>query len=366
MKRTSDPLHHLADALSDDIVAASRSALIAEAAENHADAAVFDRVASRAGREAFRRRIVLRMRSLAPALVPRATWRSAMAAAAGIAVVIVAGDILLHGPSGERSAEVAQAPAATPRRDPPPGAEAADRQMSFDLEGRAGASAAPADQPLPAAVAPSPPVSGMQEPKMLGKLLDRAEPAVRGPAPVTPPSAPAIAGSRRDAEPSNVEQDVAAARKVTSRPAAPAPDARRLAAAPPQPTESAVAPSFAWPLRGHLISAFGAPAGDRANNGIDIAAPPGSEISAADDGVVVRAGDDRKDNGSIVLVRHRNGFVTAYAPAGTLLVKAGDPVRRGKVIAKTGVSRDSGEPSLHFEIRKDEAPVDPARFLPPG
>ena len=89
-------------------------------------------------------------------------------------------------------------------------------------------------------------------------------------------------------------------------------------------------------------------------------------LVAAESGVIVYAGSDIKTYGNLVLVRHDNGFVTAYAHASRLLVKSGDKVRRGQAIAKSGRTGSVTEPQLHFEIREGATPVDPAQYLPRG
>jgi murein DD-endopeptidase MepM/ murein hydrolase activator NlpD len=86
-------------------------------------------------------------------------------------------------------------------------------------------------------------------------------------------------------------------------------------------------------------------------------------VKAAEDGVVAYAGNELKGYGNLVLVRHANGYVTAYAHASELLVKRGDPIKRGQVIAKSGQSGEVASPQLHFEIRKGSTPVDPLQFL---
>ena len=100
------------------------------------------------------------------------------------------------------------------------------------------------------------------------------------------------------------------------------------------------------------------------NDGINLALPEGTPVHAAEDGVVAYAGSELKGYGNLVLVRHSNGFVTAYAHASEILVKRGDQVRRGQVIAKSGQTGNVTSPQLHFEIRKGSAPVDPTQYLP--
>jgi murein DD-endopeptidase MepM/ murein hydrolase activator NlpD len=122
-------------------------------------------------------------------------------------------------------------------------------------------------------------------------------------------------------------------------------------------------PSFRWPLRGRIISGFGShPNGQ--NDGIDLSVPEGTSVKAADDGVVAYAGNELKGYGNLVLVRHQNGYVTAYAHASELMVKRGDQVKRGQIIARSGQTGNVSAPQLHFEIRKGKVPVDPVQFLP--
>jgi murein DD-endopeptidase MepM/ murein hydrolase activator NlpD len=122
-------------------------------------------------------------------------------------------------------------------------------------------------------------------------------------------------------------------------------------------------PTFRWPVRGKVIAGYGAKTNGKANDGINLAVPEGTPVKAAEDGVVTYSGNELKGYGNLVLVHHSNGYVTAYAHASELLVKRGDTIRRGQVIAKSGQSGDVGSPQLHFEIRKGSAPVDPLQFL---
>src|ERR1700736_3686758 len=91
--------------------------------------------------------------------------------------------------------------------------------------------------------------------------------------------------------------------------------------------------------------------------------PAEGPVKAAEDGVVAYSGNELKGYGNLVLVRHSNGYVTAYAHASELLVKRGDTIKRGQIIAKSGQSGEVGSPQLHFEIRKGSSPVDPLQFL---
>lgn len=118
-------------------------------------------------------------------------------------------------------------------------------------------------------------------------------------------------------------------------------------------------PEFRWPARGRVIQSF--KAGN--NDGINIAVPEGTPVKAAEDGVVAYSGSELKGYGNLVLIRHSNGFVSAYANNGALDVKRGDQVKRGQTIAKSGQSGNVSSPQLHFELRKGATPVDPSSYL---
>jgi murein DD-endopeptidase MepM/ murein hydrolase activator NlpD len=154
------------------------------------------------------------------------------------------------------------------------------------------------------------------------------------------------------------------------------PQSVRLAQATPTPEETATAeapvkaneatgalPTFRWPVRGKVITTYGAKTNGKSNDGINLAVPEGTPVKAAEDGVVAYSGNELKGYGNLILVRHANGYVTAYAHASELLVKRGDTIKRGQVIAKSGQSGEVGSPQLHFEIRKGSTPVDPLQFL---
>jgi murein DD-endopeptidase MepM/ murein hydrolase activator NlpD len=118
-------------------------------------------------------------------------------------------------------------------------------------------------------------------------------------------------------------------------------------------------PEFRWPARGRVIQAFGA----GGNDGINIAVPEGTQVKAAESGVVAYAGSELKGYGNLVLIRHPNGFVSAYANNGSINVKRGDSVKRGQTIALSGQTGNVASPQLHFELRKGSKPVDPSSFL---
>jgi len=141
-------------------------------------------------------------------------------------------------------------------------------------------------------------------------------------------------------------------------------EAPATAEAPVKANEATGAlPTFRWPVRGKVITSYGAKTNGKSNDGINLAVPEGTPVKAAEDGVVAYSGNELKGYGNLVLVRHSNGYVTAYAHASELMVKRGDTIKRGQIIAKSGQSGEVGSPQLHFEIRKGSSPVDPLQFL---
>ena len=123
--------------------------------------------------------------------------------------------------------------------------------------------------------------------------------------------------------------------------------------------------SFLWPVQGPLLSSYGAKAGGEHNDGINIAAPRGTPVRAAEKGVVAYAGSELKGFGKLLLVKHADGWVTAYAHNEELLVGAGDTVQRGQAIAKVGSSGHVDRPQLHFEVRRGARAVNPEAQLSP-
>jgi murein DD-endopeptidase MepM/ murein hydrolase activator NlpD len=180
---------------------------------------------------------------------------------------------------------------------------------------------------------------------------------------VTPQSAKALPPASTPVQP-----PAAAPPKVAA--VEPPQTARVATPEPPAAPETTVAeptggaPSFRWPVRGRVITAFGAKTDGQQNDGVNLAVPVGTAIRSAEDGVVAYAGNELKGYGNLILVRHTDGFVTAYAHASELMVKRGDKVRRGQVIAKSGQTGNVSAPQLHFEIRKGSTPVDPMQHLP--
>ncbi|BEU97409.1 peptidoglycan DD-metalloendopeptidase family protein [Acidovorax sp. DW039] len=117
--------------------------------------------------------------------------------------------------------------------------------------------------------------------------------------------------------------------------------------------------SFIWPAAGSLIAGFD----EARNKGYDIAGKAGDPVLAAADGRVVYAGAGLRGYGNLIILKHNNTFLTAYAHNQTLLVKEDQAVRRGQKIAEMG-STDADRVKLHFEVRRQGKPVDPSRYLP--
>lgn len=124
------------------------------------------------------------------------------------------------------------------------------------------------------------------------------------------------------------------------------------------------AKGFIWPIEGKVISNFGAKAGGLHNDGINIAATRGSPVKAVENGVIAYAGNELRGFGNLLLIKHSNGFITAYAHNAELLVKRGDKVIKGQKIATIGSTGSVNSPQLHFELRKGKKPLDPQKYLP--
>ncbi len=123
---------------------------------------------------------------------------------------------------------------------------------------------------------------------------------------------------------------------------------------------------FAWPIKGKIISGFGAAGKGLHNDGINISANAGAEVKAADNGVVAYAGNELKGFGNLLLIKHADGLITAYAHNDKLMVQRGDEVQRGQVISTVGRTGNVDTPQLHFEVRKGTQSLDPMKYLDPA
>ena len=149
--------------------------------------------------------------------------------------------------------------------------------------------------------------------------------------------------------------------KVASAPVAvPVEEPKTTASVAKEEPAKAPTADFRWPARGRVITGF---SGKGGNEGINIAVPEGTPVKAAEGGTVAYSGNELKGYGNLVLIRHDNGYVSAYAHNGDINVKRGEKVSRGQVIAKSGQSGNVSSPQIHFELRKGSSPVDPMPYL---
>ena len=190
--------------------------------------------------------------------------------------------------------------------------------------------------------------------------------------PVAVAAAPAVQDSGGVVTRPVTVSSVAPAAPSAAASAAPAPKPGASNAVPP-PTPVVVAPApapaaptggedelgFIWPASGSLLAGFD----EARNKGFDIGGKAGDAVLAAADGRVVYAGAGLRGYGNLIILKHNNTFLTAYAHNQALLVKEDQSVRKGQKIAEMG-STDADRVKLHFEIRRQGKPVDPARFLP--
>ena len=261
-------------------------------------------------------------------------------------------------------APVRKAEAATPARVTPTSRVAAATPHAAKVIAQTTpvAKVAPPAAGKVAAAKTTPVSTASLQPHPLGKLP--AGKAVAG----TPLAAPAAKPAPQLAKVEPTPTPVAAGKPVKVAAAAPV-----AASAAPQPAPAAeptpapaaaVAennPEFRWPARGRIIQGF--KGGSGGNDGINIAVPEGTAVKAAEGGVVAYAGSELKGYGNLVLIRHPNGYVSAYANNGEIEVKRGETVKRGQLIAKSGQSGNVSSPQLHFELRKGSTPVDPTQYL---
>ena len=177
---------------------------------------------------------------------------------------------------------------------------------------------------------------------------------------VIPPQADAAALASQGVAPPKVESKPLDAPPPVSPSPVPAASAPAAVVAPAAPTQADDEPAWAWPSAGTVLAGFE----EGKQKGLAIAGKAGDPVLAAADGRVVYAGSGLRGYGNLVIVKHNNTYLTAYAHNQTLLVKEDQAVRRGQKIAEMG-SSDAERVQLHFEIRRQGKPVDPARLLPP-
>jgi murein DD-endopeptidase MepM/ murein hydrolase activator NlpD len=120
---------------------------------------------------------------------------------------------------------------------------------------------------------------------------------------------------------------------------------------------------FNWPVKGQVISGFGPKGHGLYNDGINISAPRGAKVQAAENGIVVYYGNDIKSYGNLVLVKHSDGWMTAYAHLDKIIVQKGQEIKRNDVLGHVGMSGFVQHPQLHFELRKNGRPQNPVSHL---
>ena len=207
----------------------------------------------------------------------------------------------------------------------------------------------PAPKPLAPEPPPAPPAPEIKE-------------AVAAPAPseLSPPPRPRV----RPPELASAQPEPAPQQQETTSPPVAKPAPQPAPRPKPKPQSASVATpgksgGFLAPVEGPIIAGFGNQADGRRNDGVNIAAPKGSPVRASDGGEVVYAGDALQGYGNLVLVKHKNGWVTAYAHLDSILAKRGEKVRRGQTIGTVGSSGGVARPQLHFEMRRNNKAVDP-------
>lgn len=211
----------------------------------------------------------------------------------------------------------------------------------------------------PAAVAAVPP-AGQQVATGAAARLDDPGPSPLGkPPPQAAPLPPVISQGTEAANRAGIASAPASAPAPPQ--GAPAPPAAASAEPPPAHTGSA----FLWPVRGRVLASYGTGPDGTHNDGINIGAPRGTAVEAIDAGVVAYTGNELRGYGNLILIKHANGWISAYAHCDQLLVRRGEKVTRGQVIARVGSTGNVSEPQLHFELRRGHQPVDPREFLTP-
>jgi murein DD-endopeptidase MepM/ murein hydrolase activator NlpD len=252
--------------------------------------------------------------------------------------------------AGKKTAETKPAPTAAPSK---PAQAAAVPATPAARPGRLqlvkGPEAAkPADKPAKAAEKPAKAAKPAEKPAKVAEAPRAAEKPAEKPRKATEAAAPAE-------QPKPVKTAKAEPAKEAAAPAADPEPTGSL----PQEGAAGSKPEFRWPARGRIIQGYKKGSSD----GINIAVPEGTPVKAAEAGTVAYAGSELKGYGNLVLVRHPNGYVSAYAHNGELNVKRGDQIRRGQVIAKSGKTGNVSSPQIHFELRKGSTPVDPTEYL---
>jgi murein DD-endopeptidase MepM/ murein hydrolase activator NlpD len=271
---------------------------------------------------------------------------------------IFSGTVLVLPPQAASSGGYSASIVATPL--PPPSQAAAQPAI-------------PATQSVPAA-RPSPPSGPRPSPQPSSSSPTGIAEAPLAPPPAPPiaqppPPGPVTAPTPRTAATTQPAPVVSAPPAV---PPAPAPSVSPPAAPPNQTASLALPPppprsgrSFLWPVPGKVVARFGPVTGGTQNDGINISAAEGTPVVAADAGTVAYAGNELRGYGNLILIKHADGWMTAYAHNSKLLVTRGQKVQRGQVIGRVGTTGAVSEPQLHFEVRRGSRALDPMDYLGP-
>ena len=209
--------------------------------------------------------------------------------------------------------------------------------------------------PRPTTPRPTTPEEPSYNPPIATKPPAPYQPPVSQPRPYTPPP---VTNYPRPTGP------------VSAQPVAPPASSGQIIAASPPPTEAEITAAgrgrFVWPLRGDTISDFGPKGTGQRNDGVNIRAAAGTPVRAAAAGEVVYAGNQVPGFGNLVLVKHADGWVTAYAHLSSTEVKMRQQVSQGDTLGEVGQTGGVTEPQLHFEVRYAPTPKDKARPVDPG
>ncbi len=249
-----------------------------------------------------------------------------------------------------------------------PGADASEVQVQVASAAPVVSAGAPARPPLPAARPPRAATTSMPAGPAASSpaIAPRME---ASPTPTAAEASPMQAQSKPQSEPPALPPPAAKPASVARvEPAPPASSVTRQTAATVPPAAEPPARSaarFAWPVRGSIVSDFGPKAGGLHNDGINIGAPHGTTVVAAENGVVAYAGNELKGFGNLLLIRHSDGWVSAYAHLDEIKVARGAKVKRGQRIGSVGSTGAVTSPQLHFELRRGSRAVDPREHLGP-